>query len=355
MNDDREHNLVDAFDERWDDYRKQFKAGRQEISEDSIHDLRVSARRMEALLGIVRGLNGRKRLKKLRRFLSKQLDELDNLRDTQVMLQEAESSIGSLPQLIIFRDELQRRLDDLVGDGRKDLHKAKPSDLKPRIKKIRKVVRRHSDDPDHTQHVLQAVDAAYAKTLARFGRLDAGNPNSIHRVRIAFKKLRYMIEAVQAFLPDYPKDYPAKMHDYQDAMGKVHDTDVFLDTLKEFELDLQQRSKNGQQDFDLKPVEVDFRTRLANLILAYFQRKDELHTFWRAAPGEPFPWEKSHDSVHRTTRNRRTAGPKQQRGAGQPAASHRRRKEKVPANRAGTGQPGNSDRPDPDQPVPTGG
>ncbi len=355
MNDDREHSLLDAFDERWDDYRKQFKAGREEITEESIHDLRVSARRMQALLEIVRALNGGKGTKKMRRFLSQQLDELDNLRDTHVMLAEAESQIASLPQLISFRSELQRGLDDLTQEGRRDLRRSKPSDLNPCIQKMRKTVRQHSDDPDLAGQVLQAVDGAHAKTLARFDKLDAGNPNSIHRVRIAFKKLRYMIEAVQPFLPAYPQDHPGKMHDYQDAMGKVHDTDVFLGMLKEFEVELQQRSKNQQPDFDLKPAEAYFRTQLVDLIAAYFQRKDEFFGFWRAAPNQPFPWEKSHDSVHRTTRNRRSPRSQQQRGAGQPAATHRRRTEKVPADRTGTGQPGNPDRPDPDESVPTGG
>ncbi len=352
MTDDSEHDFLSAFDEHCDHYRKQLKVGRQEVTEDSIHDLRVAARRMQALLGIVRTLDSRPRVKKMQRFLRKQLDQLDDLRDTQVMMQEADSNVGSLPQLIPFREYLQERSADLARAGEKHLHKTKPSDLQERVKKIRKVIKRHSNDEGLVERLLQAVDGANATVLARFGKLDAGDPNTVHRVRIAFKKFRYMTEIVQPFLPDYPADLPDKMHDYQDLMGKVHDTGVFLDTLRQFELDLKQRGQD--EDVDLKPVEVFFRTRLADLILNYFQRKEELHSFWRGTPDQPFPWEKSHDSVHRTTRNRRAAKSGQQRGAGQPATAHRGRTKEVSQDRAGAGQPGDKDRPDIDQSVPTG-
>ena len=354
MTADNEHVLLAAFDEHWKEYRKQFKQARQDTTEETIHDLRVAARRMQALLGIVRTLEARPPVRKMRRVLSKQLDELDGLRDTQVLVQQTEQSVNELPQLLILRQYLQDRSDELARDARNDLRKVKPSDIQQRIRRIRKVVKRHSDEDEFVEQVLQAVDTAYVRTLARFGKLDAGEPNTIHRVRIAFKKLRYMIEMVDPFLPKHPGNFLDRMHDYQDAMGQVHDTTVFLETLKDYEVELQRRHSDHPSDLDPKPVERYFRTRLADLVRAYFERKDELYTFWRSAPDQPFPWEKSHELVHRKARTRRGTGSQQQRGAGQPAASHQRRAKKVPADRAGAGQPGNSDRSNPDQPVPAG-
>jgi CHAD domain-containing protein len=348
-----EQGLLEAFDVQWDDYRKQFRTARKAISEESIHDLRVSARRMQALLNMVKALDDRSRVKKMRRFLDKQLNQLDDLRDTQVMIQEADRAIGSQPHLIPLRDDLQKRLHDLSSAGHKRLRKLKPSDLQQRATKIRKLVKRHSHDPDLADRVLQSADAAYARTRARLGRLDAGDPNTVHRVRVAFKKFRYTAEMLRAFLPRPPQEYPDKMHDYQDAMGKVHDTQVFLDNLRSFELDTAGKpGRNGE--LDLKPAEQSYRSRLADLIVAYFQRKDELDSFWRLTPDEPFPWEKSHESVHRTTRNRRGSGSKQHGGAGQSAAAHRRRTKEVSTDRAGTGQPGDENRPDTNQSVPAG-
>lgn len=353
MNSNSEHRLLGSFDEHWDDYRKQLKAGRREVSEDSIHDLRVSARRMQAILSIARGLDNRSPVKKMRRYLRKQLDQLDSLRDTQVMLQEANGAIGSQPEIIPFRDSLQVQMDQLSRAAYKRLRRQKPSDLQPRIKKIRKRVKRHSEDPDLEQRILRSADAAYAKTLARLDRLDAGDPSTVHRVRVAFKKFRYMTEVAQPFLSHYPGDYADKMHDYQDAMGKVHDTQVFLEHLRDFARQVQ-LERDKQPDLDLQAAEQAYRSRLAALMVAYFQRKDELYSFWRAAPDQPFPWEKSHVAVHRTTRHRGGSGSEQHRGAGQPEAPHERRAQEVPADRPGADQPRNEDRPGADQSVPTG-
>lgn len=355
MTDDSQQDFLRAFDNRWDGYRKQLQAARREISEDSIHDLRVSARRLQALSTIIRGLDSHPRVKKLRRFIRKQLNELDDLRDTQVIVGEAGRRVANLPQLAPFSTYLQVRSEELAGAAHKDLRNPKPSDLKEQVKEIRKVVKKHSDDVDSVERLLGAVDKAHRRTRGRFDKLDANDPNTIHRVRIAFKEFRYMVEVVQPFLPDYPNDYPDKMHDYQDAMGQVHDTTVFLDTLKEYEQDLQQHDTGQAPEFHSEPIKVYCRERLAGLIQSYIQRKDELYGFWRLAPDQPFPWEKSHDSIHRKTRNRRATESNQQRGAGQRAPSHRGRAQKVPAGRAGAGRSGNSDRSDTDQSVPTGG
>jgi CHAD domain-containing protein len=355
MTSDQEQDFLGAVDQHWDEYRKQLKSGRREITEKSIHDLRVAAREFQALLRILQALDAHPRVKKIRRFLGKQLDQLNEVHDAQVMLQEANQRLESLPQLDPFRDYLQAGAEKLARSARKDIRRSKPSDLKKRVKRARQVARKHSDDQQLVEHLLQVVDDAYAKTNEALTELNAAYPATIHRVRIAFKEFRYMIETIQPFLPDYPESYPDRMHDYQDAMGKVRDATVFLSKLKEFEQDLQQRGQGQAQPFDSKPVELFYEKRLEELIQAYFQRKGEINSFWRAAPDLPFPWENNHEPVYRAPRNRRTTGQQQQRRRGQPAATNRRRPKEVPEGGGGTEPAGDSDRLDTDQSVPAGG
>lgn len=355
MNGKDQKDFLGALDENWNDYRKQFKAGRQDITEETIHDLRVAARRLLALSYILGSVDPHPRVKKIRRFLKKQLDELDELRDAQVMLAEATEGVESLPQLAPFQAYLLARSIDLSASARKDIRASRPSDLKPRVDTMRKVAKKHASDADLLDHLLRAVDEAHARTIQRLGELNAGDPATIHRVRIAFKRFRYMIETIQPFLTGFPDSYLDRMHDYQDAMGKVHDTSIFLDRLHDFETSLPKRRQGGTPGFDAKPIEASYRQRLDELVRAYFERKDEFHTFWRPAPDQPFPWEKSHDSVHRPPRNRRTTGQQQQRRTRQPAASNRRRAQKDAPDRAGAEGAGDADRPDTDQSVPAGG
>jgi CHAD domain-containing protein len=355
MTSEQEQDFLGAVDQHWEEYRKQFKSGRRAISEESIHDLRVAAREFQALLRILQALDAHPRVKKIRRFLSKQLDQLNEVHDAQVMLQEANQRMESLPQLGPFRDYLQAGAKKLARSARKDIGRSKPSDLKERVKRVRKVARKHSDDQQLVEHLLQVVDDAYAKTNEALTEIKAADPATIHKVRIAFKEFRYMIETIRPFLPDYPESYPDRMHDYQDAMGNVRDATVFLDKLKEFEQDLQQRGHGQAPAFDSKSIQLFYQQRLEEMIQAYFQRRGELNSFWRAAPDLPFPWENNHEPVHRAPRNRRATGQQQQRRRGQPATTNRRRPKEVPDGGAGAEPTGDSDRPDTDQSLPAGG
>lgn len=353
MIDARQQEFLGSLNDHWDDYPQRFNSARQQITEETIHDLRVAARRLQARLRILRSLESRPRARKLWRLLGKQLDQLDDLHDTQVMLQEATERTPSLTQLGRFRDYLEGKSGVLSRTARREVLTTKPSGLKKRVQRLRKIAERHAEDEDLLARVLQAVDAAHAKTLRAFGQLDATDPSTIHHVRIAFKKFRYMVEAVRPLLPNYPEAYLAHMHDYQEAMGKVHDTTVFLDALKEFATRLS-HARVHTEPFDLRPIELFYRGRLDELIHAYFQRRDELSTYWRAAPGQPFTWEKSHDPVYRAARDRRTTGQHQRRAARQPAAPDRRRPEEVPADRQGIEGHGDPDRPHPDESLPAG-
>lgn len=330
MMDNNSASFLQAFDEHWDRYRKQFKAARQELSEDVVHDLRVAARRLLAMLGIMRSLDTHPHVNKLRRFLKNQLDELDELRDTQVMLQEAAQRLHTLPQLAMFEGYLQARLEQFMQQAQKDIRSTKPSDLKNQLKDIRAVAKKHSDDTKLLDHLEQAVDEAHARTIRAFGDLNSQDPVTVHHVRVPFKKFRYMIETIQPLLPGYPEKYLERMHEYQDSMGKVHDTTVILERIKAYEKSLPDKVPEAASAFEAGPIEAYYQQRLRELVRAYFDRKEDFNMFWRAAPDRPLPWEQSHEPVHRASRNRRSTPGSSQRGRGQPAAPDRPGPQEVP-------------------------
>lgn len=348
MTDDNEATLLTEFDDRWDHYRKQFKAARRELTEESVHDLRVAARRMLALLGIVQDLDPRARVKKLRSFLKDQLDRLDKLRDAQVMSQEAARRGAEVPGFRAVQAELEHRLEALERKAHKRILRNKPSDLKRWVRKCRTVVKKHTDDPDLLEQLEHTVDEAHAATMRQFALLSADDPDTIHHVRIAFKNFRYMIETIQPLLPGYPADYPDRMHEYQDAMGHVHDMAIFIDTLHELAPDI------AGSELDMPAAESSYHEHLQQLIRDYFVRKDEFNMFWRATPDSAFPWEQSNEPVHRPPRNRRRSSRQQHGGAGQPAAADQPGTQEVPQDSSGAERHGDGDRADPHIPVPEG-
>src|SRR5215211_501085 len=99
--------LLEALDERWKNYRAELKRCRAEFSNEAVHDLRVAARRMLAIIRLLNSISPRPRLQKLNRAFKDQLDEFDDLRDTQVILAEISETLQELPPLQEFQDYLQ--------------------------------------------------------------------------------------------------------------------------------------------------------------------------------------------------------------------------------------------------------
>lgn len=335
--------LIAALEERWENYRMQVRTCRREFSEEAVHDLRVATRRLLAILDIARALDPHPRLQKMRRLLRDQLNDLDDLRDVQVMLVEVSESIDRFLDLKPFDVHLQEREKHLLRSARKQVNSLSLSELKKRIEKIRDSLRnRIMEETFHVQ-VLQAVDNVYLRTTQAFIQVDASQPSTIHLLRLSFKKFRYTAEVVQPLISDYPESHLERMHQYQSAMGDIQDVEVFLSALSDF-------SESGAASFDSKPIQRFYQKRHTESIAAFIEDKGELITFWRAAFDQPFPWENQHDPVHHPSRHRRGSG--NVRGRRQPASADQQRSEEDARHRTGIEGTGDSTRPDPDQSVP---
>jgi CHAD domain-containing protein len=296
-----------------------------------------------AVLDIARTLDPSPRLQKTRRFLKDQLDDLDDLRDAQVMLVEVSETTESFPDLKPFEIHLQEREKHLLRLARKQINALKLSEFKKRIEKISDSLMKRTVEGNFHARLHQAVDNVYLRTMQAFVQVDASQPSTIHRLRLAFKKFRYMAEVVQPLIPDYPESHLERMHVYQSAMGDIQDIEVFLSALNDF-------SESGASSLDPKLIRRFYEQRHAEFIAAFIEDKGELITFWRAASDQPFPWEKKHDPVHHPSRNRSGSGAVRRRR--QPASADRQRSEEDALHRTGTQGTGDSTRPDPDQSIP---
>src|SRR5512132_1554223 len=103
--------LLDGLENSWREYRKQLKRCRAELSNEAVHDLRVAARKMIAIIRLLNFMRPRPRLQKIIRTLKKQLDDFDDLRDTQVILAELSETVQELPELQAFQKQ-QRSQED---------------------------------------------------------------------------------------------------------------------------------------------------------------------------------------------------------------------------------------------------
>lgn len=281
--------FLTTFKERWGNFENQLKSCQEEFSSDNVHDLRVAARRLGASIEMARELDLFPRLKKVQHSLKEQIDGLDKLRDCQVMQAEVSRALENQPHLAPLQAWLGQREKRLLGKAAKQVADLDLSVSEKRKQKMDSKLEQVLARPEAETELLTAVDQIYQKAIKRFGQIDAAHPASIHRVRLAFKKFRYMVEIVQPVLPDFPKKQLKRLHDYQSLMGDVQDAESFQALLEKF--------AKKEPSLDLEPARRYFGDLHAEKIQAYMDAREELQSFWRSAPDQPFPWQSN--SIHK--------------------------------------------------------
>src|SRR5512135_3622582 len=94
--------LSGSLEQRYLKYLDERQRCHDDFSEDAVHDLRVASRRLLALLTLLQFVDPQPYSKKLSRIFKKQLDDLDDLRDTQVMRAEISEAAATLPEIAPF-------------------------------------------------------------------------------------------------------------------------------------------------------------------------------------------------------------------------------------------------------------
>jgi len=121
--------------------------------------------------------------------LKESIDDLDDLRDVQVMLVEVSETPENFADLKSFEIHLQERERKLLKLAKKQILALKLSELKKRIETIREALEKRKVEGNFPAQLLQAVDHTYARTLQVSAQVDASQPGTIHRLRLAFQKI----------------------------------------------------------------------------------------------------------------------------------------------------------------------
>lgn len=262
--------LTEAIDSHWNKYRKRLENCRDESSEDAVHKLRTCTRRLLSLIDLLRTLAPQPPLRKLRKTLKAQLDGFDELRDTQVMLLETAEVITALPELQPFRQHLQVKEHKLLLQTQAFIESLETDKQYKHLQKTRSDVEKRFSKTGLSEKILSIIDTVYSEALDRYQAIDPSQPATIHRLRIAVKKLRYMLAVAQTMIPELPEGHLQGLQDYLTAMGEIQNSTVLIDNLNDF-----------FSDAIPEAVEQHYRQRHNDLIAAYLLRSAEIFDFWR--------------------------------------------------------------------------
>ena len=227
--------LAETGRARIDLFRKRLgRAAADPASEEAIHDLRVSIRRVLAWIAVRDALLGPDRdLRAARSSLKALMSPLGKLRDAHVKRDLIRTILpkGDEPSYlyaVLVAGDV-RRWEEKVGRllGRKSARRIRvplPTDRTGRGS--------GADASVAASRHLSMLTRAVRKH--RKGALDPSNPDALHRMRLAFKKYRYAWEVLEPLLPRAARNGGKRLHDFQTLLGTIHDCDVILVDVRSF-------------------------------------------------------------------------------------------------------------------------
>lgn len=204
----------------------------QELAPDPVHDLRVALRRCRSMAEGMHAIDPHSSWKKMRRAGKELFSSLGELRDSQVMM-EWTAKIGSA--------------EDLVTQALTAYFKQQEQTFKQHVQESfhrfnRKQWERWAHSlPQRAARVSLGSEPFQCLALERWTQarrlqsnaIKTGRPAAFHRLRIAIKKFRYVVEN---FLPELHKKWVDGLKEMQDLLGEVHDLDLLWETAVRIEV-----------------------------------------------------------------------------------------------------------------------
>jgi CHAD domain-containing protein len=271
--------LASRLEEQWKSYRKALKRCRRQPSAKAVHASRVQARRLLAQLELLGIFTSVALIGRARRALKEHLNLFNPLRDTQVQLSLLDEQAKKKPtKTKELRHAVRRREKRCHEKAARGVRLLKTAGLKKLITDLSRQLRAVQRQPERReregQAVRKSVNAAFARVVDRRAQMDATDVKTIHRTRVAFKRFRYMVEALQPLLPSITRARLRAMHSFQRVLGDLQDTEVFLDRVEK----LAQKDK-----IDLKRILPFWRwlqRRRTEQIRQALAQADTIDEFW---------------------------------------------------------------------------
>ena len=271
------NDLARSLKQQWKRYRKELKRCQRRCSARAIHAFRVETRRLLSTLELLGGFLPARRVEKAQRLLKRHLDVFDDLRDTQVQLAAVGRMRRAFPAARPFQACLREREERFTRQTRKDIRKVRTGRLGKLIAACRGEVEeqlRKSAPRKALAALLRSAERAFRRTRQLRTRIDARDTWTIHRTRVAFKKFRYMVEALARHLPGVTGERLAAMRHYQTMMGEIQDAEVLLAALDRF-LRRQEIKPEAACRF-----RAELLRRRQRLILVFLKAADQLLEYW---------------------------------------------------------------------------
>jgi CHAD domain-containing protein len=263
-----------ALRTRWRVFLQQLRRCRRRCSEPAVHDLRVATRRVIAALDLLQTIAPSGSIEKTRRQFRRVLKTMGPLRDTQVQLLRVKEMLLGFSSLELFHTVLMLRERRILKQIAQQLMKVNQRQLRTNFTQCLFHMRRLC----RNVHVRGAVEtalegalaAAYARVASMRNQLGRRNPAAVHKMRVAFKKFRYVSEILH---PDVERNVRKAMNAYQTTMGDLHDVEVLRENVKTF-------AAQQPRPTILMPVQQELDRQLTQKMTEFMKLASKFHSFY---------------------------------------------------------------------------
>jgi triphosphatase len=215
---------------------------------EALHDMRVATRRQRAIFRIVASYFKRCVVRAFRDELRTLAGRLGAVRDLDVLIQAAEDYVSSLgvdtrdalgPLLDEWRTRREAARAELLAYLNSDDYRAFTERYKVFLSStgggVKEPVPGDAPRPTLVRHILPAkICSHYAKVRAYEPVLGQASIETLHALRIAGKRLRYLLEFFSEVLGPGRDEAIETMVALQDHLGELHDSAVTIGLLRDF-------------------------------------------------------------------------------------------------------------------------
>lgn len=271
--------LKRSLDGRWDRYVQILRETQKNPSEKMVHDLRVATRRLISSVDLVGTVIPDSSLRGMRAELRNGLKGFNPLRDVQVELLAVGEMLPRYPVIEPFHTILLLRERRLIKEISKRIAKVPAErmekDLRSAMRQLQSLLEMPGARDVAFAAIVGKASRAFARAVERWHTVDPKEPVSIHKLRIAFKKARYTLEALQPVFPSVTGRQLKHMNDYQQLMGDIQDVEVLRASINSYAL-----RRHKTRDASIQTLRRELLLRRDECMKRFLSSADDLFKFW---------------------------------------------------------------------------
>ena len=236
--------------------------------------LRTAIRRLVSLIDAAQAVAPRRALAAQRHRLKAQLRSLSALRDSDITRRFINLYSPDNPSLALLDQELRSRRATIAGQVRQSLVAFDPKPLRNSVAYTSNHLLGQTGERVKSGFI-GFLDDTLSGILQARARASSNDLGSIHRLRIAFKKIRYVVEGLRPVFADLKADQVDAMHRFHALLGQIQDVTVIASGIRSFG-----ESRNQVVRNELKPVLESLIAQRSKLVADLEPAADQALDYW---------------------------------------------------------------------------